>query len=86
MWQVKLSPDVQQFLKKQDKHIAARLSKGFLKLKCENPFHFLEHYEGNDYYKYRIGDFRALIDVIFSEKTLEVQVLDHRGIIYKRKH
>ncbi len=49
----------------------------------DNPFHFLEHYEG-EYYKLRIGDYRALIDINFEKKILIVQVLDKRGRIYKR--
>jgi mRNA interferase RelE/StbE len=44
----------------------------------DNPFHFLEHYEG-EYYKLRIGDYRALIDIDFERKTLIVQLLDKRG-------
>ncbi len=84
MWHVLLSPDVQQFLKKQDKHIEERIRKGLEKLKADNPFHFLEHYEGNDYYKFRIGEYRALIDIDFQQRMIKVQVLDKRSIIYKR--
>ena len=86
MWEVLLSPDVEQFLKKQDKHIAERIRSGLRKLKTDNPFHYLEHFEGRDYYKFRIGDYRALIDVDFQNKLLKVQILDHRGVIYKRKY
>lgn len=84
MWSAILSPDVQSFLAKQDKQIEVRLRKGLKKLECGNPFHFLEHFEGQDYYKFRIGDYRALIDIDFSQKLIKVQVLDHRGVIYKR--
>ncbi len=28
---------------------------------AENPFRYLEHYEGEQVYKLRIGDYRALI-------------------------
>ncbi len=86
VWKVLLSPDVQHFLAKQDHHISDRLRKGLEKLKTSDPFHFLEHYEGDDYYKFRIGTYRALVDVDFTNKLLKVQVLDHRGVIYKRKH
>ena len=55
MWKVLISPDVQNFLRKQDKHIASRLSKGLEKLKTDNPFHYLEHYEGKGY-KLKIED------------------------------
>ncbi|MBI2670645.1 type II toxin-antitoxin system RelE/ParE family toxin [Candidatus Woesearchaeota archaeon] len=85
MWDVYLSPDIQNFLNKQDKHIAERIKKGLQKLKTENPFHYLEHFEGRGYYKYRIGEYRALVDVDFENKILKVQVLDHRRVIYKRK-
>lgn len=84
MWSVILSPDVQTFLSKQDKHQEERLRKGLKKLICDNPFHFLEHFEGHDHYKFRIGDYRALVDADFSRKILKIQVLDHRSIIYKR--
>ncbi|MEK6932677.1 MAG: type II toxin-antitoxin system RelE/ParE family toxin [Nanoarchaeota archaeon] len=86
MWKVLLSLDVQNFLEKQDKNISTRLKKGLEKLKTDNPFHYLEHFEGQDYYKYRIGDYRVLIDVDFQDKILRVRVLDHRSVIYKRKH
>ncbi len=86
MWTVFLSPDAQDFLDKQDAHIAARLRKGLEKLKCENPFRYLEHFERKDYYKLRIGDYRALIDLNFENKTIKVQVLDLRGRIYERKY
>ena len=84
LWEVLLSPDVQDFLEKQDNHIEERLRKGLLKLKAEDPFVFLEHYEGNNYYKYRIGEYRVLIDVDFKNKILKIQVVDHRSVIYKR--
>jgi mRNA-degrading endonuclease RelE of RelBE toxin-antitoxin system len=51
--------------------------------KLENdPFHHLTHYEGK-YYKLRIGDYRALIDVEFSTRTLWVRKIGHRKEIYK---
>ncbi|MBS3168520.1 type II toxin-antitoxin system RelE/ParE family toxin [Candidatus Woesearchaeota archaeon] len=78
-----MSPDVINFLKKQDKHIEKRLRNGLEKLKVDNPFHYLEHFEGNDFYKYRMGDYRALVDVDFQNKILRVRILDKRSRIYK---
>lgn len=49
-----------------------------------DPFHYLEHYEGEKVYKLRIGDYRALIDVDFSQQILIIRVVDHRGRVYKR--
>jgi len=81
---VKLHPAVIKFLDKLDKHLAERTKKR-LKLLKENPYRYLEHFEGQDFYKFRIGDYRALIDVDKSRKIVFVRVLDHRGRIYKKK-
>ena len=70
------------YLKRLPKNISERIFKKVESVK-ENPFHFLEHYEG-EYYKLRIGNYRALIDIDFEKKILIVQVLDKRGRIYKR--
>lgn len=70
------------FLKKLPKNISERIFKKVESIK-DNPFHFLEHYEGK-YYKLRIGDYRSLIDIDFEKKVLIVQILDKRGRIYKR--
>jgi len=70
------------YLKKLPKNISERIFNKVESIK-ENPFHFLEHYEG-EYYKFRIGDYRALIDIDFENKILIVQILDKRGRIYKR--
>lgn len=83
MWRILISPDVDIFLKKQDRHIEKRLRKGLEKLKTENPFHHLEHFEGQDFYKYRIGDYRALVDIDSQNKIIRIRVLDKRGRIYK---
>jgi mRNA-degrading endonuclease RelE of RelBE toxin-antitoxin system len=70
------------FLKKLSKNISERIFNKVESIKI-NPFDFLEHYEGK-YYKLRIGDYRALIDIDFEKKILIVQMLDKRGRIYKR--
>jgi len=49
----------------------------------ENPFHFLEHLEEIEGFKLRIGDYRAIIDVDNSNKTLKVLKVGHRKNIYE---
>jgi len=49
----------------------------------EDPFRYLEHFEGKKVYKLRIGDYRALVDVDFQTQTLYIQVFDKRGRVYK---
>lgn len=78
---VKWHPKVRKFLQKLPKDLAKRI---ILKVKevQENPFHYLEHYEGNSYYKLRIGDYRMLVDVDLKNKVLFIQVIGHRSNIY----
>ncbi len=66
------------------KEVVSRVVKR-VELICPNPFHYLEHYEGEDVYKLRIGDYRALIDVDFTDKVLKVRIVDHRSRVYNRK-
>jgi len=80
-YEVKLSNQASKFLKSQDKHIFERLKTGLEKLRA--PFDYVEHYEGKDYYKYRIGDYRALVDIDIVSKIVWVRVLDKRGRVYK---
>ena len=74
---------VRKFLRKLPKNISERV---ILKVKevQGDPFRYLEHYEGKDYYKLRVGDYRLLIDVDFKNKVLLVQVIGHRSNIYDR--
>lgn len=71
-----------KFLNNLQRHISERIVNKIDELK-ENPFRFIEHYEGK-YYKLRIGDYRALLDIDFENKLIIVQFLDKRGRIYKK--
>ena len=79
---VKVDKKAQDFLDKLPQNISLRIINKLEQIK-ENPFHFLEHYEG-EYYKLRIGDYRALIDIDFQRKIIWVRIIDKRGRIYKR--
>ena len=81
-YDIEFSSKSKKFLKGLDRTVSLRIIEK-INLLRENPFRYLEHYEG-DYYKLRIGDYRALIDINFEDKILIIQVLDKRGRIYKR--
>lgn len=80
-WEIELGSKAQKFIENAEHSIASRIIDKLKELK-ENPFRFLERHEGN-YYKLRIGDYRALIDIDFEKKVLIVAVLDKQGRIYK---
>ena len=84
MYEVRLHPKVAKLLDSMDSALRERV-KTKLRDAANNPFQYLEHYEGKDYYKLRIGDYRTLVDIGFANKILYVRVLDKRGRIYKRK-
>lgn len=81
-YSIKWHPQASNFLDELQKDIIERILKKLDKVK-ENPFRYIEHYEGK-YYKIRIGDFRLLLDIDFKNKILFVEVLDKRSRIYKR--
>ena len=80
---VMLHPRVDRFINKLEHSVAQRIRKK-LRLLQEEPFRFLEHHEGADVFKLRIGDYRALIDVNGAKRIAFVRHLDHRRRIYKK--
>ena len=80
---VMLHPQVDRFIEKLERSVADRIRKK-LRLLHDEPFRFLEHHEGADVFKLRIGDYRALIDVDSRKRLVYVRHLDHRKRIYKR--
>ena len=84
MFKVKLNKQPFKFIQKLDKNISEKILEK-LKLLKNNPFHYLEHFEGESYYKFRIGEYRALIDIDLESKILKIRVLEHRKKIYKKK-
>lgn len=80
-FQVKFSNQATKFIRKLDNNLKERIKIKFKEL-SQDPFRFLEHYEGEDY-KLRIGDYRALIDLDFNNKIIFVRIFDKRGRIYK---
>ena len=81
---VMLDPHVDRFIGRMEHAVAERIRKK-LRLLRDDPFRFLEHHEGADVFKLRIGDYRALIDVDSEKRIVFVRHLDHRKRIYKKK-
>lgn len=79
---VKLSNQSTKFLRKQDEHIRERIKAALQKLR--EPFQVVEHFESEDCYKFRIGDYRALVDIDIQNNIVWVRVIDNRGRIYQR--
>jgi mRNA interferase RelE/StbE len=80
-FEIKFSNQATKFFRQLQQDIQDRIKQKFHEV-SEDPFRFLEHFEG-DYYKLRIGDYRALIDIDLQRKILFIRILDKRGRIYK---
>ncbi|PKP60414.1 MAG: hypothetical protein CVT88_03090 [Candidatus Altiarchaeales archaeon HGW-Altiarchaeales-1] len=80
---IEWSERAEQTLSKLPGYISSRIVRK-VDIKSD-PFHYLEHYEGNDVYKLRIGDYRALIDVDFENKLLKIVIVRYRSKIYEQK-
>lgn len=50
----------------------------------ENPKHFLERLKNEPGYKIRIGDYRALVDIIEEKNVIAIRIVGHRKDIYER--
>ena len=77
------SKQSEKFLDKLPPELAKRIVIK-VNLMKDNPFHFVEHFDGENYFKIRIGDYRVLLDIDSSLKLIEIRVIGHRGNIYKR--
>jgi len=82
-YSLEFGPKAERFIDKLQKNTAIRIIEKLKQIQ-EDPFRYLEHYEGDKCYKVRIGDYRALIDVDFGNNKLIVRVIDRRGRIYDR--
>jgi len=70
-------------LNKLEKEIKERIWNK-LQLCKENPFRFLKHLEQINGFKLRAGDYRLIVDVDNSSKTIRVLKAGHRSKIYER--
>ena len=75
-------PKALKFLEALTKEVSKRVLEKFDELQ-NYPIRYVEHYEG-EYYKLRIGDYRALLEINFEQKIIKVRYLDKRGRIYKK--
>lgn len=82
-YEIDFSSKSKKIIKKLQKDFSLRVLEKFGQLR-EDPFRYLKHHEGNKCYKFRIGRYRALIDVDTKRKILFVRVFDKRGRIYKK--
>ncbi len=83
MYSVELTETSKRFLKKLDKQYSDIILNKIYSLK-ENPFRYLKRLQGEKLWRLRVGDYRAVVDVIISMNKIIVVRIGHRKNIYDK--
>ena len=81
MFQIELTETAKDFLKKLQKKDAEIILNKIYSIR-ENPYRFLKRLQGEKLWRLRIGDYRAVVDVIVSMNKIMVIRIGHRKNIY----
>jgi len=81
MFQVEITKTAKDFLKKLQKKDAEIILDKIFSIR-ENPYRFLKRLQGERLWRLRIGDYRAIVDVIISMSKIIVVRIGHRKNIY----
>ncbi len=82
MYLIEFTETAKKFLKRLNKKDAEIISNKIYSIR-ENPFRFLKRLQGEKLWRLRIGDYRAVVDVIISMNKIIVIRIGHRKNIYK---
>jgi mRNA interferase RelE/StbE len=88
IWQIEFEREAEKELSKLDKQVAARIIK-FLRQRVavlENPRSIGQALTGStlgDYWKYRVGDYRIIVDIQDAKLCVQVVRLGNRREIYR---
>ncbi len=81
MYQIELTENSKKFLDKLEKKEAEVILKKIYDMR-ENPFRFLKRLQGEKLWRLRIGDYRAVVEIIISMNKIIVLRIGHRKNVY----
>jgi len=81
MFSLEFSRPANKFFQKLSKRDQAIILKKLFSIR-ENPFRFLKKLQGNNLWRLRIKDYRAIVDIVVSRKKIIVLRIGHRKNIY----
>jgi mRNA-degrading endonuclease RelE of RelBE toxin-antitoxin system len=81
MYSIEFSENSKKFLKKLGKFQADIIVNKIYSMR-ENPFRSLKRLQGDKLWRLRIGDYRAIVDVIVSRKKIYIVRVGKRSKIY----
>jgi len=81
MYSIQIEKNAEDFLKRLQKKDAEIILNKIYSIR-ENPFRYLKRLQGEKLWRLRIGDYRAIVDVIISMNKIIVIRIGHRKNIY----
>ena len=81
MFQIEITETAKDFLKKLEKKDAEIILNKIYSIR-ENPYRFLKRLQDEKLWRLRIGDYRAIVDVIVSMNKMIVVRIGHRKNVY----
>lgn len=81
MYILEISKSAKEFLEKLEQRDREIILNKIYSIK-ENPFRFLKRLQGDKLWRLRIGDFRAIVDIIISMNKIIVLRIGHRKNVY----
>lgn len=83
MYSIQIEKNAEDFLKKLEKRDTKIILNKIYSIK-ENPFRYLKRLQGKNLWRLRVGDYRAIVDVIISINKIIVIRIGHRKNIYNK--
>ena len=83
MYSIEIEKNAEDFLKKLQKKDAETILNKIYSVR-ENPFRYLKRLQGEKLWRLRVGDYRAIVDVIISMNNIIVIRIGHRKNMYRR--
>ena len=81
MYSIQIAENAERFLRKLEKKEAEIILNKIYSIR-DNPFRFLKRLQGEKLWRLRIGDYRAVADIIVSMNRIIIVRIGHRKNIY----
>jgi len=81
MFQIEIADSARDFLKKLNKKDAEIILNKIYSIR-ENPYRFIKRLQGEKLWRLRIGDYRAIVDIVISINKIFVVRIGHRKNVY----
>ena len=81
MYAIQIEKNAENFLKKLQKNEAENILNKIYAIR-ENPFRYLKRLQGEKLWRLRIGDYRAIVDIIISMNKIIILRIGHRKNVY----